>query len=180
MPWWQIRFIYFVTACQALGSPSAPVKKRVYLFCGRMPGIGELLLAFVTTTVLACQPISPSEKIGYIYFVAACRVLGSSNLHLSKSLCWRASPSAPVIKSGIFILWSRAWSSDRVSTRDHLSHLLKPLCWRAGLLSLIYKDDVKPRSTHWANRSDIVFKYSTFLGLDTKQYLTRFMCNHIR
>ena len=55
------------------------------------------------------QPMCPTAKIHYNYFVAMCLFCGSAFVHLLKWLCLRACPCAPLSKSTMYILWQCAF-----------------------------------------------------------------------
>ena len=67
----------------------------LYLFCGNVPYMLELVWSFVEMAVPACLPMCFTFKIQYIYFMALYLICGSSFIHLLKYPCLSACLCAP-------------------------------------------------------------------------------------
>ena len=108
--YWRVSWCICQNHCACVLAHEPHSQNPLYLFCGRVPDLGEPHYVFAKITVPPCLPMSLIHKIHYIFFVAVCLILGSPVIYLPKPLCLCACPWASFTKSTISILWSSAWS----------------------------------------------------------------------
>ena len=78
----------------------------LYLFCGRVPDLGEPCYIFAKTTVPVCLPMSLIHKIHYIYFVVVCLILGAQ-LYICLNHCACVLAQEPHSQSSLYLFCGR-------------------------------------------------------------------------